>query len=73
MRSTDGKLTVVYGSSLPLHFRGRSSLDALNSVPNKFGRVRLELNDYQYMVKKIEATDVTGNAVSLCPATVNIH
>ena len=73
MRSTDGKLAVVYGSSLPLHLGGRSSLDALNSVPNKFGRVRLELNYYQYMVKKIEATDVTRNAVSLCPATVNLH
>jgi hypothetical protein len=53
----------MYGCSSPLHCRGHSSLDALNSVPNKFGRVRLELNDYQYMVKKIEATDVTGNAV----------
>ena len=45
-----------------------------NFVPNKFGRVRLELNGYQYMVKNNKGDTCYWKCnVPLCPATVNIH
>jgi hypothetical protein len=47
---------------------------AVNFVPNKFGRVRLELNGYQYMVKNNKGDTCYWKCiVPLCPATVNTH
>jgi hypothetical protein len=47
---------------------------AVNFLPNKFGRVRLELNGYQYMVKNNKGDRCYWKCiVPLCPATVNTH
>ena len=47
---------------------------AVNFLPNKFGRVRLELNGYQYMVKNNKGDICYWKCiVPLCPATVNTH
>jgi len=45
-----------------------------NFEPNKLGRVRLELNGYQYMVKNNSGDKrYWKRIVPLCPATVNTH
>ena len=47
---------------------------AVNFVPNKFGRVRLELNGYQFMVKTTRGDRRYWKCiVPQCPATVNTH
>ena len=47
---------------------------AVNFVPNKFGRVRLELNGYQYMVKNNKGDRCYWKCIiPLCPATANTH
>ena len=47
---------------------------SVNILPNKFGRVRLELNDYQDMVKNNRGKRCYWKCiVPLCPATVNTH
>ncbi|VDH92730.1 Hypothetical predicted protein [Mytilus galloprovincialis] len=47
---------------------------AVNFVPNKFGRVRLEQNGYQYMVKTTRGDRRYWKCiVPLCPATINTH
>ena len=47
---------------------------AVKYVPNKFGRVRLELNGYQYMVKNNRGDRRYWKCiVPLCPTTVNTH
>jgi hypothetical protein len=46
----------------------------VNFVSNKLGRVRLELNGYQYMVKNNRGDRRYWKCiVLLCPATVNTH
>jgi hypothetical protein len=47
---------------------------AVNFVPNKFGRVRLELNGYQYMVKNNKGDRCYWKCIiPLCPATASTH
>jgi hypothetical protein len=47
---------------------------AVNFEPNKLGRVRLDLNGYQYMVKNNRGDKrYWKSIVPLCPATVNAH
>jgi hypothetical protein len=47
---------------------------AVNFLPNKFGRVWLELNGYQYMVKNNKGDIFYWKCiVPLCPATANTH
>jgi len=49
-------------------------LDVNFVVTNKFGRVRLNLNGYQYMVKNNRGDRRYWKCiVPLCPATVNTH
>ena len=45
-----------------------------NLEPNKLGRVRLDLNGYQYMVKNNSGDKrYWKRIVPLCPVTVNTH
>ena len=47
---------------------------AVNFVPNKFGKVRLEVNGYQYMVKTTKGDRrYWKSIVPFCTATVNTH
>ena len=46
----------------------------VNFEPNKLGRVRLDLNGYQYMVKNNRGDKrYWKSIVPLCPDTVNDH